>query len=129
MSDAFWGVLVGGLIGVAGSLYTIWIQHKQWKTNRRIEYLQNKKERSLKDFQIFLRKLEDAPEIGYADVEFGINIQTPPEVHDEILRWVADQDFDDIDNEDDMRKYQKVVIKNMGNYLNKLDEEIDELTK
>lgn len=121
MSDAFWGVLAGGLIGISGTIATLVIQHKQWKTNRRIEYLQNKKEKYVKIFDTFSQKAENPAGISRTQLwsEFALRI---PSVVERELREV-------MDTIDDGQSPTLTLIEIMGIYLEDIDKEIDNLTK
>ena len=79
MSDAFWGVLIGGLIGVSGTIATIVTQHKQWKTNRRLEHLQKKRDLLAEDFESFAEKLKikEGSDIQFDDIVSDVYLRIP----------------------------------------------------
>ncbi|MBT3188562.1 MAG: hypothetical protein HN736_03975 [Anaerolineae bacterium] len=128
MSDAFWGVILGGLIGISGTITAIIFQHKQWKTNRRLEHLQKKRDLLVEDFESFAEKLKikEGSEIQFDDIVSDMYLRIPKGTFIGIDMM---NDYGDLKIPKNWEKLQTALTLRMSEYLAKLDAEIDELTK
>ena len=45
MNEAILGVIVGGILTGSGTWIALWLQHKKWKIEQKIRFLENKRDR------------------------------------------------------------------------------------
>jgi gas vesicle protein len=132
MSDALLGVLIGGLIGISGTITTLIIQHKQWKTNKRLEYLQQKRNKYAKDFEIFSKNFlqhfggenYDEQKLDHylaTDIFLKFPKDVAGKIASELIRFV--------NNDISAETTRRDIMAELNSSLQEIDEEIDTLTR
>lgn len=106
------GVAVGGTIGMISTYIQQYYAHKHWKTEARLTYLKNERQRCQEGYTRMLSLMEKAP---LSQEAFALFLFTaPPEFDDQILR---------LENADPKTKIARLHIL-IQDHIRKLDDEI-----
>src|SRR5881628_2033108 len=69
LSDALLGAIIGGAIGIAGSVITAVFQHRQWKRERLLEHLRRQRVELSEFFASVITKTEEGMKDGLLSVD------------------------------------------------------------
>lgn len=72
MSDTLLGVIIGGIIAILGQSITLFINYLKWKKDKRIEYLQNKRQK----LEVIFEKVNKEILKGIDQADYSMDIIT-----------------------------------------------------
>jgi hypothetical protein len=129
MSEAILGTIIGGLIGLGGTIILLLFEYKKWRKDLRIAHLKEKREKYEKAFDSIYLELGTAFEkhIESSRVEYPIDllseisIALPDTVRDAIKSNMPEK----IDDVGTIRKALAQIRIQMKLYLSGIDSQID----
>ncbi len=136
MSDAvigFVGVFIGGIIGTIATIIGLIYQHKQWKTNLKLERLQNKRKMYIENCENFSTNFHKYAQEGRVDIEkinehiaTDILFRFPKNISEELTEVIRNFTDDGMPASQELRWELLIVL---NSHLETVEKEIDELTK
>lgn len=126
MSEGLLGVIIGGVIAVAGTVIGVLVGYKKWKTELMVRHLKEERLRLEKDFDSALEKiLEGMLEGVYpSEVTSSIFFLYPKQVYDAFIKMLDEEDK----TEKKMREHFFMIASSMKKTLAAIDKEISKLT-
>lgn len=132
LNDTIIGAIVGGLIGVSGTVAVLVFEYRKWRKGLRVEHLRRQRERTEELFARIYMSVGTSFENG-VDVEtqeFSIDTQSdiaflcPPDIREKIREAMnLDPDLARIDA---VRGALATIVIHMKSHLAKLDQQIQE---
>lgn len=94
LSDALLGAIIGGSIGIAGSVITAVFQHRQWKRERLLEHLRRQRVELSEFFASVIKKTEEGMKDGLlsADALTDVYLLCPAKVRVAIVNMMRETD-------------------------------------
>jgi len=94
LSDALLGAIIGGGIGIAGSVITAMFQHRQWKRERLLEHLRRQRVELAEFFASMIKKTEDGMKDGQLSVDAmtDVYLLCPSKVRVAIVNMIREPD-------------------------------------
>lgn len=122
------GVIIASLIGYGAVMTTLFIEHRRWIKQFKLQYLiMERKRREEQCDKIRELLVEGLREDMYSD-ELAIEMFIRLPLKIKILIQDAWKETDHSDDEAKRKLYQKVSLF-LGTYLSKIDKQIEELTQ
>ena len=123
MSEALWGVIIGGVIALAPTLIVSFIEYKKWKKGKKIEVLQQKRVRMEKLFNDAYQKILEGITKNSFDIEMIGKIMrlAPRNVSGQFDKMMSDKNR----TAENMREHSLLISVEIYNVLASIDKEIE----
>lgn len=93
MSDTLYAVLVGGFIAVIPTLATAHFAHKQWKLNKKIDFLISERDRLEKRYPVIIDELSEmlSEDIAVPESMGRVFVELPEAAQNFLDEWHDDK--------------------------------------
>ncbi len=94
MSEALFGVLVGGLIASVGPVISLVLEHRRWAREKTLEYLRSERQRLEALFRETLAELSDAMDRNSYPIQMlaDMGVMMPKAVSQRFNSWMEKPD-------------------------------------
>jgi hypothetical protein len=132
LSDTTIGAIVGGAIGLSGTVAVLVFEYKKWRKSLRLEYLRHRRERTEELFARIYKSVQTSFEVGVdgetqefsIDTQGDIDFLCPPDVGEKI-REAMELD-PSVGRIDAVRGALATISIHMKRHLATLDQQIQE---
>ena len=93
VSEALWGVVIGGIIASTAPAFSMWMESRRWRRERMLETLRSQRRELERLITERLPVVHAAMKVkSYSpDVVVDLLVLMPPGVKDAFLTWVAEE--------------------------------------
>ena len=132
MSETFWAVVVGGLLGGGFSLVVLAIEHSRWKKEFELRFLQTERKRREEQCERIRRDVSEGLNEGSWSAQLLSEdiLRLPKDVGKRILRVFEQMDLtqESFGREEKQKRYLEIVTI-LGEYMAQLDKEIEKVSR
>lgn len=125
MSEILIGVVVGGVIASVSPLLTLWIHHRRWRVQVRLEHIRAKREKLEGAFQRSLHEIRKGMKnnIYSSDMLSDVDYLFPSNVSQAVEELMAEEDKSVFN----MKRHYYLIARAMKASLAELDDQIEEI--